>query len=135
MADACSFQFLFNDKTMSNFDISGKGGIANYKECAVKPQDYHKIHKVSILYWVGKDSCEGRLVALHIQDKQGTTLMKTALFDSYLNSANFKVKEVILQDNERLLGVSSAADPTCKISGWHMDLQFVIGCNPEDGSV
>ena len=40
-----------------------------------------------------------------------------------------KVKEVILQDNERLLGVTSAADPDPKYKTWglHIDLQFVIG--------
>ena len=76
-------QFLFNDKTMSNFDISGAdGGIAKFRECAVKPQDYHRIHKVSMLYYTEEGTYEdGLLEAIHIQDKQGTTLMKTALFD------------------------------------------------------
>jgi hypothetical protein len=120
---------------MSNFDISGYGGIANYTECAVKPQDYHKIHKVSIMFYVKKDGSEGILYALHIQDKQGTTLMKTARFDSYLNHPKCKVKEVILQDNERLLGVTSAAHPNYKTWGCHLDFQFVIGRKPEDYSV
>ena len=54
--------------------------------------------------------------------------MKTSIFDSDLNQPNYyKVKEVILQDNERLLGVTSAAHPYFKTQGVHCDFQFVIG--------
>ena len=83
-----------------------------------------------MVYYVGKGSWEGCFFALHIQDKHGTTLMKTARFDYALNNPNCKVKEVILQDNERLLGVTSAALPEYKTDGYHIDLQFVIGRKP-----
>ena len=66
-SEGFSFQFLYNDNTLSTFDISGmKGGIANYKECAVKPQDHHRIHKVSLMFEVTKDSDDGLLVAFCI---------------------------------------------------------------------
>ena len=54
-----SFQFLFNDKTVSNFDISALGGISNYKECAVNPEDYGEIHKVSLMYCTREGVNEG----------------------------------------------------------------------------
>ena len=120
---------MFNDETMSNFDQSGFGRRAEFTECAVWPQDYHKIHKVRMLYMVSKDSDEGRLIGLQIQDKQGTTLMETLCFDAYVNHHFCKVNEVILQGNERLLGVTSAThpDPNLRAKGNHIDLQFVIG--------
>ena len=44
---------------MSNFDISGKGGLAYFKEYAVKQQDYKKIYRVTILFGVTKKTNEG----------------------------------------------------------------------------
>ena len=59
--NVCSFQFLFNDGTMSNFDTSAYGDIAKYEKYAVKPEDYHKIHRVLVKY---DSEFDGSLVAL-----------------------------------------------------------------------
>jgi hypothetical protein len=64
-----SFQFLFNDNTMSNFNISAYSDMAKFKECAVMPLDCPKIHKITIMYCNKEDSNKGRLEGLKIQDK------------------------------------------------------------------
>ena len=51
-----SYLFVFSDGSISNFDVTGiPGGVDAFKARCVKPQDYNKIRKVSIVYSVTND--------------------------------------------------------------------------------
>ena len=122
-----SFQFMFSDKSLSDFDISACGGIESYSECVVAPQHWDSIHRIYVMYWNYARKNQSKVVALQFQSREGKCLMKTQLYDMHGSYDTYQIKEITLEDNERLIGVRSASLPRFERCGFHNDLQFVVG--------
>lgn len=94
-------------KTPSNYDV---------KLVSIQPPSA-KVKRICIWYNEGN----GYLDGLQFFDANGNLLLKT-LF----NFEKFKKKEIILQDDERIIGYVSRKDSEANPC-FHYDFQFVIG--------
>jgi hypothetical protein len=63
------------------------------------------------------------MVGLQLSDFAGRVVIQTKLFEKYLKSEDYSVKEFELEDYERIVGVKSGR----RGSLCHYDVQFVIG--------